>query len=190
MQQMKLTKKMTWTTRKMMTAELRGAGHRLLLLLAGLAAFLGAAHAHRQPEVFGTVVHGTENGAPVTKVTWRLHAHDAIHALGSVPEVSSPDLDDEAVLIELAAYVASWVDYSEGEVTTLGAEVEGNYAYVYQLVTGHVTVRKAGVLSDVAVGWSNFVNFEKHDGAHHSIVFTADYPEGTGAALRHEPHTH
>ncbi len=168
------------------TADHRGEAGLRLLLISVLTLLLAVpAWAHRQPEVVGTLLHDTENGAPVTKVTWRFHAHDAMGVLEALPEVGVPNLDDESQLIELAGYVASWVDYSGGEVLTLGAEVEGNYAYVYQLIPGHVTVTKAGILSDYDPAWSNLINIEEPGGKIHSVTFTADYPQGTAAALVH-----
>lgn len=138
--------------------------------------------AHRQPEVVGTVVYDTENGEPVTKVTWRFHAHDALTALGQIPEVERLNLEEERNLIEIAGYVASWVDYDGGvQPTTLGAEVEANYVFVYQLLPGHVRVAKAAILSDVAPGWNNLVNYHEGRKTLPSITFTAEYPEGTAA---------
>ncbi|MEM9232722.1 MAG: hypothetical protein AAGA69_00610 [Pseudomonadota bacterium] len=157
---------------------------RPLLLIALMLGSTVPALAHRQPEVVATLEHAFEDGLPVSKVTWRLHAHDALAALELIPEAGRPDFDREETLIELAAYVASWVEYSGGEVTTLGAEVDGNFAYVYQLVSGHVKVEHAAALSDLGKNWSNLINLETVDGQRLSTTFTADYPGGTTAATR------
>lgn len=150
--------------------------------------FLGStnAYAHRQPEVTATLVHAVEDGQPITKVTWRLHAHDAIDALARIPEVTAASLDEEDNLIELAGYVASWVDYSdEAAPITLGAEPDGNFVFVYQMIPGHVSVKKSAILSDVASGWSNLINREVEGQTVSSTVFTARYPEGTGESAPH-----
>ena len=163
-----------------MTAISKGGRGTLpvLLILAALSLLMVPALAHRQPEVIGTVVHEMEDGQPVTKVTWELHAHDALQFLETIPEVTDLTLDTEENLIEAAAYVASWVDYGEAEPVTLGAEVDGNFLFVYQYLPGHVEVKRAAILSDIAPNWSNLVNVQEQGETVSSRTFTAEYPQG------------
>lgn len=151
---------------------------RLLACVVAMWCAHGLSWAHRQPEVFGTLVHDVEEGQLVSKVTWRLHGHDAFEALEKVASIGAPDLDSEETLIEIAGYVASWVDYGEAEPVTLGAEIDGDFVFVYQLVAEHALVTKAGILSDVSSDWLNFINVEQDGQIISTKTFSDRYPGG------------
>lgn len=143
-----------------------------------LAAATPAALAHRKPEVITTISHVTEGDTPVSHITHRLHAHDAMHALEASGDATSPRLEDEANLAVVADYVAARFIVDTGTARTLGAEVDGNFLFVYQMADGHVAPVRARILEDVDSKWANLVNIEAADGTVSSVTFNKRYPKG------------
>lgn len=152
---------------------------RILACFAGALMVLLAAPAaaHRKPEVLTTMAHVTQDGTAATEITHRLHAHDALHVLEGSGKAVSPRLDDAGNLDVVAAYVSGHFRTDAEAISTLGAEVDGNFVFVYQLATGHARPVTAAILSDVDDGWLNLVNVET-DGVIRSLTFSARYPDG------------
>ena len=148
---------------------------RLLLAVLLSAALALPAHAHRQPEVETTleVIPGTVSS--VLGITHRLHAHDALTLLRVLGE-GRPDLEDEAQLARLAAYAADALTLTGDAVSApFGAEVEGNYVFVYVQHPEVAGVTGSVMLDDAIPGWTNTVHAKGADGATtRSFTFSAD----------------
>ncbi|WOI53362.1 DUF6702 family protein [Parvularcula sp. LCG005] len=144
---------------------------RLLSLVCALLMIATPALAHRQPEVMTTINYTGEGKKAATQITHRIHAHDAIQLLATLPTVSTPNLDDTKNLARLALYASRQFDM-DGSVKTLGAEIEGNYVYVYQEAKGHPTLLGSHILSDFSDDWSNYVNVEIDGREDTSYVFS------------------
>lgn len=150
---------------------------RLVLAFAALLALCGPAHAHRQPEVETTVRVIELSAAPVLGITHRLHAHDALRLLRVLGE-GAPDLDDAGQLARLAVYAADTLDLTGTAVSTpLGAEVEGNFVFVYVQHPELAGVKGATFLDGIIPGWTNTVHLQNADGqTARSVTFSADRP--------------
>ena len=146
---------------------------RLLPALAAALSLTATAHAHRQPEV-ETTVEATDGGLGITH---RLHAHDAMTLLRTMGE-KAPSLEDERQLARLAAYAAGALTLTgEAASEPLGAEVEGNYVFVYVAHPEVAGVTGAAMLDGAIPGWTNTVHAKGPDGATaHSVTFDAARP--------------
>ena len=146
----------------------------ILAALLTLALALPA-HAHRQPEVETTVevVPGTVSS--VLGITHRLHAHDAMTLLRALGE-GAPSLEDEAQLARLAVYAADAMTLTgDAASTPFGAEVEGNYVFVYVQHPEVAGVTGSRMLDGVIPGWTNTVHAKGADGGTlRSVTFHAD----------------
>ena len=107
---------------------------RFAVLLAGALSLLaGQALAHRIPECVTTVAHrGT-----TLEVTHRLHRHDARRLLAQTQPLSDDeDLDALTHRAAFALLVEARFALRAGDkvlaLKLLGAEVDGDYVYVYQ----------------------------------------------------------
>lgn len=109
-------------------------GLRAAALLCGLAIATTAAHGDRERLSFSTV----EWSAPAQSldVTHRIHLHDAQQALVRAGLLTEPDLVPLINRARLALYVGQQFriagEKSDIDLDTLGAEIEGNYVYIYQ----------------------------------------------------------
>ena len=146
---------------------------RILLAVLLTAALALPARAHRQPEVETTVEVIPGTVSPVLGITHRLHAHDAMTLLRALGE-ARPDLEDERQLGRLAVYAADAVELTgEGVSKPFGAEVEGNYVFVYVQHPEVAGVTRAGMLDGVIPGWTNTVHAKGLDGQTlHSVTFS------------------
>lgn len=135
------------------------------MMLGLLAAFslVTSATAHRQPEVFTEVLYLEQDGEWVSQVTHRLHAEDALRALRTI-QGATDDLGTEANLARLALYVASRFEVKGEPLETIGAEIDGNYVYVFQEGPRRIEVKNASILANVDRAWSNSINIEEEDG--------------------------
>ena len=93
-----------------------------------------AAYADRERLSFSEVSYN--QGSELLEVTHRLHLHDAQQALTGEGLLSTPDLTPLRARAALALYVANQFKINRGEtlllLETLGAQIEGNYIYIYQ----------------------------------------------------------
>ena len=143
----------------------------------GLAAVLVmpfSATAHRMPVVVSTV---KVTGAAM-QITHRFHAHDGIRLLTEFEGVTEPDLGDMANLAKLALYAEeNFVTQHDGvplPLTTIGAEQEGTYVFVYQegKIPASGTLKlKSTILKDLGKDWLAQVNIEQN-GKISTLVFT------------------
>ena len=148
---------------------------RLLLAVLLTAALALPARAHRQPEVETTVEVIPGTVSPVLGITHRLHAHDALTLLRVLGE-GRPDLEDETQLARLAVYAADALTLTgDAASNPFGAEVEGNYVFVY-VQHPEVAGVTGSVMLDCAIpGWTNTVHAKGLDGATtRSVTFSAD----------------
>jgi hypothetical protein len=149
--------------------------HRRLFLSGIVAGLLGAmlvltpaAFAHRFPMTV-TTVEKTADGT--LNITHRMHAHDAVRVLALDPEVKQPELESLRNRAKVALYVSENFllsdnklddgSYQPMEKTVLGAEVEGDYLFVYEEATpatGKTLFFKSTILQVLGDGWLAHVN--------------------------------
>ena len=147
-----------------------------LVLLAALAVALGAAAAHRQPEVEIVVERGEGITGSVLKITHRFHAHDAKRVLAITPDAMNTNLEDPKNQARLALYAKQrFVLAGDGESDLIGVEIDGNYLFVYQEHPEVARVVSSTLLADVEPGWSNRVIVKGSDGA---VMRTLVFREG------------
>lgn len=155
-----------------------------LAIVAALAITAPPAMAHRQPEVFTTMVHVIERGEPRTHITHRLHAEDAIRLLGVLRGVEEPSLGIRENRLRLARYVGANFVVDGARLRLLGIEIDGDYVFVYEEGAGHVLPKRSTVLAHVDPAWRNFVNVTNADGTRISRAYS-----GSSNARAH-PHRH
>lgn len=147
----------------------------LLAAIAIIALLAAPAHAHRQPEVETTleVIPGTVSS--VLGITHRLHAHDALTLLRAMGE-GAPSLEDERQLAMLAAYAAEALTLTgDAASNPFGAEVEGNYVFVYVQHPQVAGVTGSIMLDGIIPGWTNTVHAKGMGGETvRSVTFSAD----------------
>lgn len=148
-----------------------------VLLTCLLGALPAPAAAHRQPEVETTVRVVQGEGGEAMQLTHRLHAHDALRALRGMG-VASPDLAEPEHRARLALYALDRLDLAgDAKSEVVGAEVEGNYLFVYVSHPERAAIEGASMLSDVSPAWSNTVHIEDASGRTvRSVTFTAENP--------------
>ena len=144
---------------------------RTMIIAVLLIGLVPHAWAHRQPEVMTTVEYTGEGKSAETQITHRIHAHDALQLLSQIGGETRRDIDYPQNLARLAFYVEERFAM-DGELKTLGAEVDGNFLYVYQLGAGHQAVKGANILADFDPAWSNFINVKHEDGTITSYHFS------------------
>jgi hypothetical protein len=139
--------------------------------------------AHRQPEVVTTVEAVEEGGESLLHVTHRLHAHDAIAALRA-RGVDQPRLEEPEHQARLALYLLDRFELSgDAKSEVLGAEVEGNYVFVYLTHPEAAAVLGSAILGDVASGWTNRVDVKAGGATLRSVTFSADHPHADEPVL-------
>jgi len=146
-------------------------------ILVALTGFVGVADAHRLPEMVSEVQYAKNgDGKDVTQVTHFIHAHDAMALLGQVDGIEVANLDDAAVLNELGELVLDASTFSaEGQF--IGAEVEGNYLFVYEEIPGRAKIVEGHGLNQLSPSWSHRVDIREVDGT--TISFTFSEVRGT-----------
>lgn len=123
-----------------------------LLLLGLLAA--GAAQAHRQPECV-TSLRWIESEQRL-EISHRLHRHDAQLALAELLEQPGVQLEPLASRARMALYVESRFAVRGAALlplTLLGAELSGDYLFVYQEYVGTLPT-SLSVRSQVLHEWN------------------------------------
>ncbi|MEE9329061.1 MAG: DUF6702 family protein [Parvularculaceae bacterium] len=151
-----------------MTRRFFGIGLAVVLMMPFSVA------AHRMPVVVSTVkVTGT-----AMQITHRFHVHDGIRLLTEFEGVTEPDLGDMANLAKLALYAEeNFVTQHDGAphpLTTIGAEQDGAYVFVYQegTVPASGTLKlKSTILKSLGKDWLAHVNIEQN-GKISTLVFT------------------
>ena len=148
---------------------------RYFLRLTGVSVALAAAPAlaHRQP-VTVTTIEPLANGR--LGITHRLHAHDAVRILALDPTISQPELVGLKARAKVALYVSKrfliTTDPARPEpvlvkADIIGAEIEGDYLFIYQEVDqpadGESWHVESSILAEIDTGWLNHVNFEIDD---------------------------
>ena len=148
---------------------------RILLAVLLTAALALPARAHRQPEVETTVEVIPGTVSPVLGITHRLHAHDALTLLRVLGE-GRPDLEDETQLAKLAVYAADALTLTgDAASNPFGAEVEGNYVFVYVQHPEVAGVTGSVMLDGAIPGWANTVHAKGLDGTTtRSVTFNAE----------------
>jgi hypothetical protein len=163
------------------------------ILIAASAAILLSSyglHAHRVSSALTTVVWVESEKS--FEITHRLHLHDVQAALRNViagPSTTIFSLEGQA---ELILYVSEAFEVSgdSGEpiaLTPLGAEVEGDYVYIYQEASldnlpNTITILDLTFL-DIYGPQENQVNVE-YDGTVQSLVFNASQQKSLPAPLK------
>lgn len=145
----------------------------VLIAIAGLA---GPAAAHRQPTT-ETTIEPLEDGT--FGITHRFHTHDVIRVLLADPEIGQPDPTDLEHQARFALYVAHHFEIAlpGGEMTAgrqpveagiLGAEMAGDYFFVYQELTLPAGVDalwfRSTLLSELGEQWNSRLNFRTGSG--------------------------
>ncbi|WP_031549994.1 DUF6702 family protein [Parvularcula oceani] len=165
----------------------------IALVLLGLMAAMPAA-AHRQPEVEITIVPVSEQERDILEITHRLHASDAMNLLRALGE-QNPQLSDPAQQARIAAHARDHLDLSgKAESRILGAELEGNYLYIYQLHPERAELQGSAIYADLIPGWSNRVQIKNEGGRTvRTVTFHGDYrslSQGEAPPLPATKHTH
>lgn len=142
-----------------------------------------AAHAHRAPEAVVTMVHASSDFGPTTQMTVRIHADDAIKLLRQVAGITEPDLNSAAEMAALDRYIGARFSVSGGPAGPVGAELDGNYVFIYREVPGHQQPVAATLLSELGKGWFTQVTLVPVTGAHQSFLYH-------GKDGRTRPHRH
>ena len=141
--------------------------HTFAILAAALLAFAagGRAEAHRANFALTSIEWNAEAGS--LEVIHRLHTHHALDAVRLESGAAAPTLEDTAALAMLGVYVQRRFDIRGPDdapiaLEFVGAEVEGDYALVYQEAVlprppDRVAVRD-DILADVLEDQINHVN--------------------------------
>ena len=163
-----------------------GALALVAVIIMGMGLGVRSAAAHRANAAVTTIEWNERTGN--LEIIHRLHAHDAQVAVSDVMGVHPPDLTELKPRAALALYVSRDFSMQNADGRRLrqeivGAELQGNYVYVYQ----EVALEKApecllitnGIMLDVFRKQINTVNFKTPHG-----VRSAEFSEGaTKAAL-------
>lgn len=139
-----------------------------------------AAHAHRAKLSITTVEYLAVSGT--LEVTHKFHLHDAQEALlRSDQGLNGMSIDEIEAQARFALYTADnfslWTDNKPVELKTIGAEIDGDFLYVYQeaemkKLPSSLTV-DCFILRDVFPGYGNHVNIK--DGARvKTLMFSGD----------------
>lgn len=156
---------------------------KALLLAAGALAVAAAAHGHQMRAAISTVLFNPRSGN--IEVMHRFYSHDAEHALQLLTNSPADLLDEPRDRLKFAVYVhdrfALTGHGAELEPLTLvGAEIDGDYLWVYQRtptppdLTG-LTVR-FDALREIWRDQVNTLNVERA-GQVHTLIFAADAGE-------------
>ncbi len=137
------------------------------IFTAGLLA-LSPASAHRKPVVMTTIekIEGDKLG-----ITHRFHAHDAVSILALDPQNTQPELDSLRSRAKVALYVSEHflmaTRQAEGplapvELKLIGAELEGEFLFVYQETELPASMdnmyARSDLLSEIGNDWLSHVN--------------------------------
>ncbi|MEM6748656.1 MAG: hypothetical protein AAF608_14665 [Pseudomonadota bacterium] len=127
------------------------------LVVAAILAFGGMALAHRMPEVYVTLETSDLEGEPITAVTIRLHAEDAIALLAAFDEPVS-NLDTRAEHEALARLTTEGLVTTGGSLTLLGGEIDGHAVLLYLTGAPGFAVTESAILSAIYPQWTNRVS--------------------------------
>lgn len=156
------------------------AGSLVALLLLGLAA---TATAHQLQAALTTIEVNPRS--QLVEIVHRFYAHDAEHALAEVAGTEGDIHTDSALQQAFGRYVARHFSLIDAEGTPLepelvGAEVEGDFLWVYQQLPGEAFDRIARVghdsLQEVWPDQENRVNLRRDDGVRTLILRSGDDP--------------
>lgn len=145
----------------------------VLIAAIGLA---GPAAAHRLPTT-ETTIAPLEDGA--LGITHRFHTHDVIRILLADPEIGQPDPTDLEHQARFALYVADHFEIAlpgsdefqrqPVEAEILGAELDGDYFFVYQELALPADVDtlwfRSTLLSELDERWMSHLNLETGNGS-------------------------
>lgn len=145
------------------------------------AALLGGmlpAAAHRAPGSLSTISFNPQTG--MTEVVHRLHLHDAELGVAAVLDDASLSLSRLESRARVALYVEERFRLQAGgaelALNTIGAEISGDYLFVYQERRGELPGRYAvrdDILRDAFEGQVNQVNIDTN-GVVRTLTFTGD----------------
>ncbi|MEM6913795.1 MAG: hypothetical protein AAF511_07440 [Pseudomonadota bacterium] len=135
-----------------------------------LLALTAAAQAHRMPEVYITLEDSDLGGEPITAVTLRLHAEDAI-ALLSANNQPANNLETREEHKALAQLSVQGLTTNGETLSFLGGEVEGRAVLLYLTASPALKVIDSAILSTVYDQWTNHVMDRTQDGSR-DLVFT------------------
>ncbi|MEE4208150.1 MAG: hypothetical protein V2I43_02655 [Parvularcula sp.] len=129
----------------------------LAALFGVVLTLMAPASAHRMPEVYVTLEGADLGGEPITAITLRLHAEDALRLLES-EGLTGVELAEPSVLEALGRASGQGISLSgEGRVLFVGGEVEDNRVYLYLAAEEGSEITDAKVLSEVYTNWTNRV---------------------------------
>jgi len=163
-----------------------------ILIAASAAIFLSSygLYAHRVSSALTTVVWVESEKS--FEITHRLHLHDVQAALRNViadpsTTIFSPEGQAELILYVSEAFEVSGDSVEPIVLTPLGAEVEGDYVYIYQeanleRVPSNLTVLDLTFL-DIYGPQENQVNVE-YDGTIQSLVFNSSQQKPLSTPLK------
>ncbi|MEO1658383.1 MAG: hypothetical protein AAFR65_11735 [Pseudomonadota bacterium] len=131
---------------------------RKIAFVFAIAALLwgGIASAHRMPEVYVTLEASDLDGEPVTAVTVRLHAEDAIALLANHDQAVF-NLDTRSEHEALAGFVTQGLTTEGGPLSFLGGEVDGHAVLLYMTAPPGLSVVESAILSSIYNQWTNRV---------------------------------
>ena len=168
----------------------RGAGHTVTVCrssrLRGLCALLllsvaVSASAHQLQAALTTIELNPRS--ELVEIVHRFYAHDAEHALAEVAGIEGDIRTDRALQQAFGRYVARHFSLSDAEGRPLepelvGAEVEGDFLWIYQQLPAKSFDRIARVghdsLQEVWPDQENRVNLRRDDGVHTLILRSGD----------------
>lgn len=144
----------------------------VLIATVGLA---GPAAAHRLPTT-ETTIEPLDDGT--LGITHRFHTHDVIRVLLADPEIGQPDPTDLEHQARFALYVAGHFEIAlpggdaaqrqPVEADILGAEMAGDYFFVYQELAVPADVDalwfRSTLLSELGEQWMSHLNLETGNG--------------------------
>lgn len=141
-----------------------------LSALVGLLAGAPPAVAHRLPVAL-TTIEVLDDGR--LGITHRLHAHDAISVLSGNPDLVQPEIGSVRSQAKIAVYARnhfllglskSGKDPVAIETEIVGAELQGDYLYVYQETRLPRPLRdlyiRSDLLREIGGDWLSHVNLE------------------------------
>ena len=152
-----------------------------ILLLVGIL-FPPNLYAHRIPLVM-TTIEKMDDGK--IGITHRFHAHDAISILAKAKDVKSPNLEDVKNRAKFALYtrdnfLMASKEAKTGEISPtvlkiIGAEVEGEYIFIYQELDSASlppnAYLRSTLLSEMGNDWLSHVNVNTN-GEIESLTFS------------------
>jgi len=147
----------------------------LFLVLIVTAGLISPAAAHRLPTT-ETTIEPLEDGT--LGITHRFHTHDVIRILLADPDIGQPDPTDLEHQARFALYVAEHFEIALPDDATqrqpveadiLGAEMAGDYFFVYQELTLPADVDtlwfRSTLLIELGEKWMSHLNVQTGSGS-------------------------